>query len=160
MNLGPISLRSLSTAFTRSLEAVGLFTVSTPTDLSSVPDIFNRLGDWVESGWEDRSGDELCGSSGKRSGFCKIVIGLRCFWPRGVTYRHSGCLKDQNALYWSDDVGSARSVFISFAKNGFSLDDSRKRFREYAVMRNRSRRFGYCFRPNLPTNQCSLPYRR
>ena len=83
MNLGPISLRSLSTAFTRSLEAVGLFTVSTPTDLSSVPDIFDRLGDWVESGWEDSSGDELCRSCGKRSGSCKVVIGLRCFWARG-----------------------------------------------------------------------------
>ena len=76
MNLGPISLRSLSTAFTRSLEAVGLFTASTRTGLSSVPDIFDRWRDWVESGWEDRSGDELCGICGKRPGVCKIVIGF------------------------------------------------------------------------------------
>ena len=39
VNLGPISLRSLSTAFTRSLEVVGVLMVSTPTDLSSVPDM-------------------------------------------------------------------------------------------------------------------------
>lgn len=63
MNLGPISLRSLSTACTRSLEAVGLL-VSAPMGLSTVPDMVDWLGGCVERRWEDVSGvglEVVCG---------------------------------------------------------------------------------------------------
>ena len=86
----------------------------------------------MESGWEDGSGDELSGIYGKRSGVCKIVIGLLCFRGRGGNLSRlrlpgSGC------SMLVGRCGRRKKQFCLIRRKGFSLDKSPKKIREDAT---------------------------